>query len=383
MNPRSLVLPLLAGTAFLVAAPRSAAAEIKACKSGSIVIGNPKYRGADRPPPTGATAKSDPALAVRAMVFSGKTMYTSNGQEIWSVDLASGALRRVAGEHQKALSKFTDGPCDKARFHNVPGIAILPDGSLIVADQGASALLKVTSPAASASCNVSYLAGTSKPVDFNASAQGEADGPGATAKLQVPAWVAVDSAGNVYFIDLTSSKLRKVAADAQHTVSTVAQLPTGTGGQPYRGLTMLKDKLYAITNTSMSGVVVEIDPKTGTVRKVFEGAAKQLVEISPNTAPALMAITNDGTNLFVTGSGFIWRVTPAGKVTHVAGKGSPTDIPKSYDLAAAHPAKDLLLRIRQADAGTMGATASLAYHDGNLYYRGREDGVYVVKIDCK
>lgn len=381
MMLRSFRVPLVAVAVLGTAVPASA--EIKTCKTGQIVMGNPKYKGMERPAPSGSMVKADPPLGVRSMVFAGQTMYTSNGQEIWSADLASGAVKRIAGEHQKAATKFNDGPCPAARFTNVHGMTLLPDGSLVAADYGVSALVRIESPGDPAKCKVSYFAGTSKPVEGTINDPGEADGPGATAKLQWPEWPAADAAGNVYVIDSTTSKLRKVAADAQRTVSTVATLPTEGGLQAWRGLTVLKDKLYSVNNTTTAGVVFEIDPKTGKARKVFEGTYKQFVEIPQNTTPALSAITTDGSNLFITGSGFIWKLTPAGKLTHVAGKGNPTDIPKTYDLKAAHPAKDLLLRVRTGDSSTMGTTAALAYADGQLYFRGREDGVYVVRLDCK
>lgn len=378
MISRSLVLPVLAA-ASLAQMP-SARAEIKACKTGSIIAGNPKVGGPARPPASGGNAKSDPPLAVRSMVFKGNTMYTTNGDSIWSIDLASGALKKIAGEEHKGPPKFNDGSCAEARLQNIHGMTMLPDGSLVAADFPASALVKITSPGDPAQCRVSYHAGTDKPTQGNATNVGDDDGPVGTAKLNWPEWPVADAAGNVYFIDSQTSKLRKVAPD--RTVSTIASLPSN-GPQTYRGLTLLKDKIYAVSNGSTTGIVTEIDPKNGKVRKVFEGGYKQFVEIPQNTAPALMAITNDGTNLFVTGSGYIWKLSTAGKLTHVAGKGSPTDIPRTYDLKAPHPAKDLLLRIRNGDSSTMGTLAALTYHEGNLYFRGREDGVYVVKIDCK
>lgn len=375
---RELLLPALAAVA-LIGAPRPAAAQVKVCKTGSVVVGNPNYQGTDRPPPTGNKATADPALGARAMVFKGKTLYTSSGEDIWAADLASGALRRVAGQHSAKLT-FTDGPCDQARFQNIHGLAMLPDGSIIVSDFAGGALLKISSPDDPAACKVAYHAGTSAAVDGQVRQSGDADGPPGTGKLLWPEWPVADAAGNVYVIDSTTSKLRKVAPD--RTLSTVTTLPGG-GNTSYEGLTLLGGKLYAINNTANSSIVTEIDPATGKTRKLFEGTYRQILEISPNTAPVFSAITSDGKDLFVTGSGFIWRLTTAGKLTHIAGRGSPLNLPPKFDLAATHPAKDLVLRIRNGDAGTIGTLSALAYHDGSLFYRGRADGVYVVKIDCK
>ena len=373
-----LLLPVLAATT-LVAAPRPAAAQVKACKTGSIVVGNPSYKGTDRPAPAGVKATADPPLGVRAMVFKGKTMYTSSGEDVWAIDLAGGTMRRVAGQHSPKLT-FADGPCDKARFQNIHGLTLLSDGSIVVADFAAGALLKITSPDDPAACKVSYHAGTSTPADSTVAQSGDADGPPGTGKLLWPEWPAADAAGNVYVIDATTAKLRKVAPD--RTISTVTTLPGG-GSPTYEGLTLLGGKLYTISNGANTGIVTEIDPATGKVRKVFEGGYRQIVEIPPGRAPVLSAITSDGKDLFITGSGFVWRLTTAGKISHVAGKAIESELPRGYDVNAPHPPKDLYLRIRNGDATTTGALSALAYHDGSLYYRGRADGVYVVKIDCK
>jgi hypothetical protein len=374
-----LVLSL---AAFALAVPSVAAAQVKACKGASIVFGNPEYQGQDRPAPTGASVKEDPPLAWRTLTFVGKTVYTNTGQEVWAADLVTGKLRRIAGEQQKGVPRFNEGPCASARLGNIMGMAALPDGSLVAADHGAQAVVKIASPENPELCSVSYLAGTGKPLEaVNNVPPGDKDGAGAGAQLGGPQWPVADASGNVYFIDSKAVKLKMIEAGGD-TVTTVAPLPRDEGISGYRGLTLLKGKLYAVTNNLTTGFIVEIDLKGGTPKKILSAKGKHLPEIGENYTAAFSAITNDGKDLFVTGSGFIWRVTTAGKTSFVAGAGSPLEYPKGYRIDGQHTAKTIVLRYRVGDQTALGTNTALTYHDGALYFRGRNYASYVVKIEC-
>jgi hypothetical protein len=378
---KSIVHPLVAAS-FLPAL--DAAAQVKACKAAQILYGNPDFRGPRERPKSGASAKADPPLGWRTLAFAGKNVYTSTGQEVWATDLAGGTLRLVAGEQQNAMPKLAEGPCATARFANIHGITALPDGSLVVADNGANAVLQINSPDDAAKCQVVTLAGTNKPIaSVSNMVAGDKDGPVGESKLGLPSWPVADPEGNVYFIDNSTAKLKKIAPDAAHTTTTVATFPRDQGIQTYRGLTILKDKLYASTNNFATGFIFEADPKTGQVRKVLAAQGKDLAEIGPNMGASFSSITDDEKDLFITGSGYIWRVTTGGKVTHVAGAGAPLTWPQGYDPKAEHPAKKVILRYRVSDQSVVGTTAGLEYNDGALYYRGKSDSSYVMKIDCK
>jgi hypothetical protein len=375
-NLRSVLASLAAAAILAGAAPALAQ---KACSAGALLMGNPRYQGAERPDPKGAGTRDDPPHQFRSLVFRGSNVFTNDGQELWIADLRESKMKRYAGEHQPAWPKLKDGPCAEARFMNIHGVASLPDGDLVVADYTGHAILKVTNPA-TPECTVSYLAGASAPAEREGK-RGDEDGPGAAAKLSAPEWPVSDDEGNIYFIDSGTKKLRKIAADAEHTVSTVAQL-FDNKQYGYVGLTMLDDKLYAVGNTFSNALIFEIDPATGATRKVLDGGSKVFRPVDATTAPSLSAVTNDGKHLLVSGQGYIWRVTTEGKVTHLAGSGSPIEFPRTYDVVNSHPAKKAVLRFRNGDVSIMGTTTSLAYQNGVIFWRGRSDGSYVMSFRC-
>src|SRR5262249_53665449 len=148
---------------------------------------------------------------------------------------------------------FRDGPCSNARFGFLWGLAIMRDGTMVAADNRANALLSI-SDIDKPTCKVTTLVGPKKPVpDANNAPSGDTDGPGASAAIGKPGFPTLDSSGNVYFVDGATNKVKMMAADAAHTVSTIAQLRTGSGVEPYHGMTLLEDKLYTVTSTVSNG----------------------------------------------------------------------------------------------------------------------------------
>src|SRR5205085_149268 len=144
--------------------------------------------------------------------------------------------------------------------------ALAPDGTLYVADGGASNLLRKLTPQGA----VTTIAG---------SAEGDADGAGASVAFDTPSGLALDDAGNLYVADTGNNRIRKVAPDGQ--VTTIAG--DGTAG-------------YA------------------------DGAATT----ARFNAPIGVAVTHEG-RIYVadTYNDRIRLITPAGQVSTVAGAGQP------------------------------------------------------------
>ena len=115
----------------------------------------------------------------------------------------------IAGEDS------TDGPGSAARFYNPVGVAADSAGTVYVADTVNNAVRKITPVGV-----VSTLAG-------QASA-GSADGTGGAARFNLPAGVAVDSAGAVYVADIVNATIRKITPAGE--VSTLAGLAHQFGG---------------------------------------------------------------------------------------------------------------------------------------------------------
>lgn len=90
-----------------------------------------------------------------------------------------------------------DGPGTSARFRGPEGLALAPDGAVIVADTGNHRLRRIATDG-----TVTTLAGSS---------QGHADGPGNQARFSSPVSVVVDGQGVIYVTDFATHCIRKVA----------------------------------------------------------------------------------------------------------------------------------------------------------------------------
>jgi hypothetical protein len=216
--------------------------------------------------------------------------------------------------------------------------------------------------------------------DPRAAVPGDADGPGKDAKIGGPAWVTVDGAGTIYFVDTIAKKVKAIAADAERTVSTVATLDKKV--TLYGGMTLLDGKLYLVGAGGTASVVVEVDPKAGKVRPIREGGAKAFPPLDAH-APSLTSIASDGKTLLVSGAGYIWRLSKDGRnLTLVAGTGFDLDYPPKYNPAGVYPVKELFLRFRNDENLRAGASTAMVWSDNALYFRARHLGGYVLKIGC-
>jgi len=107
---------------------------------------------------------------------------------------------------------FEDGPGSTARFLGPTGLALLPDGRLVVADTGNHRIRLIDTDAAHL---VTTLAGDGQP--------GGRDGPGAKARFRSPTGVAVGPDGSIYVADSDNHVIRRLTHDsADWTVSTYA-----------------------------------------------------------------------------------------------------------------------------------------------------------------
>lgn len=366
---------------LLAAEPAPTAAAAFTCTEGEVFAGNPLNKNPADRPTEGLGIKQDPPLPWRAVLIKDKLLYATAVQEIWMTDMASEApvLKRVAGQEQKG-QQLISGACKTARFANIFGITLLSDGSIVGADQTANAIIRIASPSTD-KCSVSVLAGTEKDHPTvspgNPPNQGDVDGAGAKARFRLPLWPAAMN-DTVYFIDSGNKKLKAVANDAAHTVTTVAQLPE----LAYHGLVPLNGKLYLLGNdTKSNGILLEISVD-GKMVELVKGRTEKWGG-SAGSAIAISGITTDGKGLIVVNAGVVNYVTVDGKVSQVAGTGHYFGGYKgSYDPTKPQKAKDLQLITMRRDL-TAGTSVFLAYSDGALYMSALATNTYVLKIACK
>lgn len=359
------------------------------CSTGALFAGNPVYGGEpnDRPAP-GTGIHADPPLQWQNLVFSGNQLYTRDTGEVWGTDVsaANPVENRIAGLNGSTFG-YTDGPCATARFGKIEGMAAMADGSLLVADVAGNGVLKITSPT-TASCKVEYYAGNTTPnPDLNLNQPvpngGDVDGPGATAKFDSPSAMVLDDAGNAYVFDVGNRKIKKIANDAAHTVTTLAKL-AADGPDRLTNLTRIGGTVYGIGTSGTEGFVIGVDTAGGEVKTIIRGKGDTFPPIEPQQFPQIAGLTTDGQGLILSGKGFVWYLTTSGTLKHIAGSGTHIDFPENgYDPKAPHPALDLQLP-PSSNGSLIGSADYITYHQGGLYYRGRHQGTasFVERIAC-
>jgi DNA-binding beta-propeller fold protein YncE len=141
-----------------------------------------------------------------ARLADGRLLVSDRTRETVSIlDPATKAMTLLAGSGKAG---FADGAGAAATFDGPYGAAVLPDGSVVVADTGNHCVRKVTLAG-----EVSVFAG-----DRNPGMKDDADK--LAARFDGPADVAADAAGNVYVTDGGNHRIRRIsAAGAVETVA--------------------------------------------------------------------------------------------------------------------------------------------------------------------
>ena len=142
------------------------------------------------------------AVAADGTIFVADTY----NDRIRAVD-SHGTVRTLAGGNSPGFVDAGDGAL--ARFHTPCGVAILPDGALVVADTGNHRLRRVELSGA-----VTTIAGTDE--------AGNLDGLLTTALFDQPTGVAVDPDGTIYVADAGASMLRACLFESVPQVVTLA-----------------------------------------------------------------------------------------------------------------------------------------------------------------
>lgn len=210
-----------------------------------------------------------------------------------------------------------DGAGPAARFDHPTGIAADSAGNLYVGDEFNGTIRKITTAGA-----VTTLAG-------NPRAGGSADGTGAAARFSFPEGVAVDASGNVFVADAFNTIIRKVtAAGVVTTLAGTASLAGGTDGTGAaarfftpagvvadRYCNVFVTDVGAVRKITSAGVVTTFAGVAGGF-----GSEDGIGSAAGFDSPNGIAIDRAG-NLYVADEGnhTVRKITPAGKVTTLAG----------------------------------------------------------------
>src|SRR5689334_6452297 len=183
-----------------------------------------------------------------------------------------GNIASIAG----GVEGYGDGVGDKASFNSPSGIAVGPNGDLIVADTGNNRVRRVT------------IRGETSTIAGDGGA-GYADGPANRAQFNGPIAVAVDAYGNIYVADSYNDRIRMITP--QGDVSTVA----GKGTPGYAD----GDRNNALFDTP-SGIAVANDNSiivadTGNdrLRRISKDGNVTTLSVTDLSSPIGLAITYD------------------------------------------------------------------------------------------
>jgi sugar lactone lactonase YvrE len=230
----------------------------------------------------------------------------------------AGKVTTLAGKAHSTGS--ADGSGAAARFNFPTGIACDAAGNLYVADTAACTIRKIT-PAG----KVTTLAG-------KAHSTGSADGSGAAARFGGPCGIACDAAGNLYVADIAACTIRKITPVGQ--VSTLAGKAGSSGSADGSGTAARFFNPFGIACDAAGNLYVA-DNSNATIRKITPagkvttlagkagsfGSADGSGTTARFSGPCGIACDAAG-NLYVAeiAACTIRKVTPAGKVTTLAGK---------------------------------------------------------------
>jgi len=170
-----------------------------------------------------ATFNGDGGLAINSELGRVSDVAVDKAGNVYIADLenyrirkvdTNGIISTVAGTGVAGFSG-DGGPATAAQLRNSIGIAVDSLGNLYISDGGNARIRKVDGN----SGVISTIAGT------GSSGFSGDGGPATSAKISGPQYIALDSAGNIFFSDANNYVVRKIGTDG--TINTIA----GIGGR--------------------------------------------------------------------------------------------------------------------------------------------------------
>jgi uncharacterized protein (TIGR03437 family) len=228
----------------------------------------------------------DGSLATGAMFSTPVGVAVDASGNVYVADLDNNRIRRVVpGGTVTTIAGTTTpvgdgGPSRQARLTSPQAVAVDSAGNLFIADPNSNRVRKVTP-----SGIITTLAGTGQ------TGRGGDNGPAASAILNNPAAVAVDSAGNVYIVDSGNSVIRRVDATTGKITLfagnyTCCYLGTGTSGDG--------GPATAATLFAPHGVAVDGVGNVYFATVVANGGKPGLLSGPNGAGEAVLRVTTDG-----------------------------------------------------------------------------------------
>lgn len=288
--------------------------------AGNILIADQANGRIRRVAPDGViTTLANPgSVAGMTLDAEGNLYYTNTGAHTIRRRASNGANTLFAGGDTAGFAG-DGGPATSARLNTPQGLALDPDGNLLVADTQNQRIRRITP------------AGVISTVAGNGTAGFTGDsGPATAASLLNPAGVAFDAAGNLLVIDTGNGRIRTV--NRQGIIAT-----TVGGGNSNTDGAAIGASLAGTSNVAIdsTGRLVLPVPAARLVRRVTQNAIATIAGVLPASAgisgPGLSTTLLDpvglavdaNRNLFIadTIEHRVFRLTPEGVLSTVAGNG--------------------------------------------------------------
>ncbi|MFT5524942.1 MAG: DNA-binding beta-propeller fold protein YncE, partial [Pirellulaceae bacterium] len=154
-------------------------------------------------PQAGQIATGKPMIGPRALFVSGSTLWIAlrEGHSVWTMDLETSKLSHIAGTGAKGFSGDGGDPLE-ATFNGPKGIALSPNGNVVVVDTENQAIRQIDLK----NRRISTIAGMGP-----AHRGGDGDGgPATKAQLARPHGICVGPDGTVYIGDTLNHRVRAV-----------------------------------------------------------------------------------------------------------------------------------------------------------------------------
>jgi len=328
-------------------------AVIRFVAAGSGVIttvagtGTPGY-GGDNGPASSAQLAYPVGIAADA---AGNLYIADDGSNsLRKVAAGTGIITTVAGSGQYGYTG-DGGFATSATLSGPDGVAVDSAGNLYIADTYNNVIRKVTA----STKTISTVAGTGPKGNVYSGGYSGDGGPATSAKLHSPLGVAVDTAGNIYIADWLNHAIREVTV-GNGTIATVAGNGSqcnslGGDGDPAtnaalcypHGVAVDSAGNFYIADSSSSRIrkvtVSSLTPATAAAAPAFSVAAgtypgPQTVTLSDATPGAAIYLTLDGSTPSTVSPGYNGPINVTGTVTIKAVAVAPGYLPSAPVTAA-------------------------------------------------
>ena len=298
------------------------------------------FAGTGQTSPGGANTFNDGGLATNALLrlpggvaadTNGNVYIADTGDNLIRKVTTDGLINDIAGDSYGSYLGDA-GPALTAELHTPEDVAVDASGNVYIADSANAVIREITASTGI----INYIAGN---VSTTTGPTIGYSGDGAAANLAglvTPFAVALDSSGEVFFVENGDSRIRKI--DSKGNISTIAG--NGTAGFSGDGSAGANAELNFPTGVAVdsSGNVYIADLLNLRIRKLtsggtistvagngkysYSGDSGQATSAQLNTPQAVAADSSGNLYIADTANNAVRKVTAAGVISTIAGNGT-------------------------------------------------------------